>query len=171
MSQKKIIIDSNLAGVRTRPFKYMVSARHISNYAAAISDQNNIYYVSDNQDVLCVHPLFTVRISWEIIKNLSEYLEIETPFNIKNPLVHQSEYLQFNRLPQSGDERFYGLADAALGVFVWGNTEAVALSIIGIMLAVLIAFSWMTYRLIEAPGRDWMRKQASQGQLVVPAYR
>lgn len=104
MSQKKILIDSSIVGTCIKPYHFSVTARQISNYAAAISDLNDRYFSSSKENISCSHPLFPVRISWEIIKNFSEHLEIETPFNLKSQLVHQSEYIEFKRLPKPGDQ-------------------------------------------------------------------
>lgn len=103
LSQKKVIIDSSMAGMRIKPFQFSVDARQISNYAAAISDLNDIYYTSEKNNITYAHPIFPVRISWDIIKNLPEYLEKAFPLSIENQLVHQSEYLQINRMPRPGD--------------------------------------------------------------------
>jgi len=114
LSQQKILIDSSLVGSRIKPFQFLVDARQISNYAAAISDLNEVYYLSTKQKILQSHPLFPVRISWGIIKNLSDYLDIKMPFNLQSQLVHQSEYLQFERLPNPGDTLQLGGEIAAL---------------------------------------------------------
>ncbi len=103
MSQKKILIASSIVGAEIKPYQFTVSARQISNYAAAISDTNDIYYNSKKKDDFYAHPLFPVRISWEIIRNLPDYLGVETPFTLKSQLVHHSEYLRYNRLPKPGD--------------------------------------------------------------------
>ena len=103
LSRQKVLIDSNIVGSRIKLYQFSVNARQISNYAAAISDLNDVYYLSEKQNNLCSHPLFPVRISWGIIESLSEYLDIETPFNLQSQLVHHSEYLQFKRLPKPGD--------------------------------------------------------------------
>jgi hypothetical protein len=103
LSKKKIHIDSDIVGTGFQSINYTVNARHLSNYAAAISDLNDTYYSTDNKEVLCSHPLFPVRISWEIIKNFSEHLDKETPFTLDSQLVHQSEYIKYTRLPKPGD--------------------------------------------------------------------
>lgn len=48
------------------------------------------------------------------------------------------------------------------GTFIWGASELQSLILTGMMAAVVIACAWMTYRLIEAPGRDMMRRAVSR---------
>lgn len=89
------MISSDLVGARTRPFHYTVETRHIQNYAAAIPDENRIYY--DTSKVLLVHPLFPVRISWKVIQKLNDLWDIDFPRNFLDSLLHQSEHLEINR--------------------------------------------------------------------------
>jgi hypothetical protein len=104
LKQKKFKIDSGIVGTQLKPYLFTVEDRHVSNFAAAIGDENSHYYVSANTNILCSHPVFPVRISWEIIKNLSLWLKSEVPFDLNTPLVHHSEYLEIQRLPKPGDQ-------------------------------------------------------------------
>jgi hypothetical protein len=99
--KKKIKISSEIVGSRIKPYRFKVTARHISNYAASIFDENSIYYDTDQE--ITAHPLFPVRISWQIIERLNQLLEIDFPLNLLNHIIQQSEYLIINKLPHADD--------------------------------------------------------------------
>jgi hypothetical protein len=102
--KKKIKISSDLVGAKIKPFRYDVSFRHTSNYAASICDDNGVYYDTNKKHKIVAHPLFPVRISWKIIENINQYWEIDFPEKALENLVHQSEYLEIHRLFKPGDE-------------------------------------------------------------------
>jgi len=102
--KKKIQLDSDIVGARIKPFNYKLSFRQTSNYAASIFDKNNIYYDTTRKDKIVAHPLFPVRISWKIIENINKHWEIDLPEKALENLVHQSEYLEFQRLLKPDDE-------------------------------------------------------------------
>ena len=102
--QKKIKISSAIVGAKIKPFHYEVSFRQTSNYAASIFDNNGIYYNTNKNHKIVAHPLFPVRISWKIAEKINKYWEINFPQKALENLVHQSEYLEINRLIKPGDE-------------------------------------------------------------------
>jgi hypothetical protein len=102
--KKKVMIDSAIVGTRLKSFMFRVESRQISNFAAAIGDENHHYYITKNHGIHCAHPVFPVRISWEIIKDLSRWLETDFPVDLSTPLVHQGEYLDIRRLPEADDQ-------------------------------------------------------------------
>ena len=48
--------------------------------------------------------------------------------------------------------------------YVWGTTEAGGLLAIAAMAGLVVASSWLTYRFIEAPGRDGMRRLVTRNR-------
>lgn len=103
-TQKKIILDDSIVGLRLKPFFVEITNRQISNFAAAVGDENKYYYLTRNNKILCTHPVFPVRISWQILKNISEWTDTDIPFDLKTQLVHQEEHLAFERLLQTDDK-------------------------------------------------------------------
>jgi len=102
--QKRVDLDSGIVGTRLKPFVFRVNSRQISNFAAAAGDENHHYYTTRDHKVRTAHPVFPVRISWQIIKDLSRWLEIAFPVDLSTPLVHQGEYLDIRRLPEPEDQ-------------------------------------------------------------------
>lgn len=101
---KKIHLSSDIVGAKLNPFHFDVTFRQTSNYAASIVDNNRIYYDTVKKNNIVAHPLFPVRISWQIIENINQYWEIDFPEKALENLVHQSEYLEIHRLVRPGDE-------------------------------------------------------------------
>jgi len=102
--KKKIKISSDIVGAKIKPFRFDVTFRHTSNYAASISDENNIYYNTNKKHKIVAHPLFPVRISWKIVENINQHWEIDFPEKALDNLVHLSEYIEYQRLIKPGDE-------------------------------------------------------------------
>ena len=97
-------ISSQIVGTKSKPYQIQVTDRQISNYAASIFDENDIYYKKKQGKEMVAHPLFPVRISWKIIENINQQWGTELPGNILDNLVHQSEYLEIHRLLKPGDK-------------------------------------------------------------------
>jgi hypothetical protein len=104
VTQKRIKIDSSIVGARLGPYTFTVGARNVANFAAAIADTNPVYYLSAKTQRPVAHPVFPVRISWEILKNISAWMDTDLPFDLNSTLVHQSEYLAFRQPIKTGNE-------------------------------------------------------------------
>jgi hypothetical protein len=97
-------ISTQIVGTKSKPYLFQVSDRQISNYAASIFDENQIYYKKEHGKEMVAHPIFPVRISWKIIEKINQQWETDLPGNILDNLVHQSEYLEIHRLLKPGDK-------------------------------------------------------------------
>jgi len=102
--KKKIQISSDIVGAKIKPFHFKVSFRQTSNYAASIFDENKIYYDTNKKNKIVAHPVFPVRISWNIVENINQHWEIDFREKALDSLVHYSEYLELHRLLMPGDE-------------------------------------------------------------------
>lgn len=102
MLKKKIVISSQIVGQQLKPYPFRILTRYISNFAASILDENDIYYNTEKK--LIAHPLFPVRISWEIVEKINQLLESDLPDTLFDHMVHQWEYLEIHRLPNADDE-------------------------------------------------------------------
>jgi hypothetical protein len=121
ISSNKIKIDSKIIGTKIKPYTYHVDYRQISNYSASILDENEVYFNTEKNDEIIAHPLFAVRISWQIIEKLNQLCEVELSDNLLKNLVHQSEYLEIHRSLRPNDElvihgEFVSLLPHKLGV-------------------------------------------------------
>ena len=104
ISLNKIKIDSKIVGTKIKPYTYHIDYRQISNYSASIFDENSIYFNTEKEEEIIAHPLYAVRISWQIIEKLNQLCEVELSDSFLNNLVHQSEYLEIHRSLKPNDE-------------------------------------------------------------------
>jgi len=97
-------ISSGLVGAQIKPLKTVVEKRLSTNYAAAIGETNPLYFDDLNHDLLVAHPLFPVTLSWEINSNLDKYIDYPIEKELIQRLVHQTEYMEINRLLKVEEE-------------------------------------------------------------------
>lgn len=95
-------LSSKMVGTRIRPFHYSVSFRDVSNFAASIGDDNDGYF--DTEKTPAAHPLFPVRISWQIIQNLVQLWDADIHEDLLAGMVHHSEHIQIHRDFHPGDD-------------------------------------------------------------------
>lgn len=95
--KKRAPIDSQIVGAQTKPYHYKVTYRDISNYSASIFDENSAYYHESKGNEIIAHPLFPVKISWQIVERLHTLWDITFPVNLLDHLIHQSEYIKIFR--------------------------------------------------------------------------
>ena len=96
-------IDSGIVGAKTKPFVYEVTYRDLTNYSAAVLEDNPAYYERKDGGP-AVHPLFPVRISWQIVEKLETLWEIKFPVDLRDHLIHQAEYIEFFQPLRAGDK-------------------------------------------------------------------
>ncbi len=101
--KRRIAIDSDAAGSTTKPFHYKVNFRDLTNYSAAVFDDNPIFY-NRGKDTPAAHPLFPVRISWQMVENLDSLWDAKFPVDLRSNLIHQSEYIQILQPLHAGDD-------------------------------------------------------------------
>jgi len=91
-------INPNLVGTRLKPYHTRVHWRDTMNYAAAISDDNPLFFDDERDGGVLVHPMFNVAITWPVIEHLPRYLDTaEIPLEVLLTQVHYTEHLIFHR--------------------------------------------------------------------------
>ncbi len=97
-------LNSSIAGAPLIPYRTTVSWRHLMNYAAAIHDNNPLYFDDQRKEGIIGHPMSCAAITWPILENLPEYLRSRSlPMQFLNTQVHYSEYLYLSRPIRPGD--------------------------------------------------------------------
>lgn len=97
-------LDTQFAGTRLRPLPTEVSWRRATNYAAAIGDDNPIYFDDRRSGGQIAPPMLAVALTWPISSNLEKYLEAKDfPSEVLLTQVHYSERLDFHRPMRPGD--------------------------------------------------------------------
>ena len=97
-------LSPSLAGTPLKPFHVAVTWRHLMNYAAAIHDENPVYFDDERDVSLIGHPMFSVAATWPLLENLTEYLDADLfPSEILRTKVHYTEHLELFRPILPGD--------------------------------------------------------------------
>jgi acyl dehydratase len=98
-------ISSKQVGTPLRPVCTKIHWRETMNYAAAISDDNPLYFDDERSEGIIAPPMFIVAVTWPIIANLAQYLEpIAISNEVVQTLVHYSEHIRFHRPIRPDDE-------------------------------------------------------------------
>ena len=97
-------ISSNLVGTRLKPYHAQVHWRDTMNYAAAIFDDNPLFFDDEQDGGVLVHPMFSVAITWPVVEHLPQYLDT-AGISLEAPLtqVHYTEHLIFHRQLRPGE--------------------------------------------------------------------
>lgn len=99
-----MVISSSFVGTSLGPYRVEVSWRHLMNYAAAVRDDNPVYFDDEGQEGLMGHPMFCVAVTWPLLENLGRYLKTnDFPAHILAAKLHYSEHLELHRLIRPGD--------------------------------------------------------------------
>ncbi len=97
-------LDSKLAGTQLTPHSARITWRDTTNFAAAIQDDNLLYFDDRGEKVLLAPPTFPVAVTWPILSNLGQYIESKTfPKEVLFTQVHYTEHLILHRLVRPGD--------------------------------------------------------------------
>jgi acyl dehydratase len=109
-------ISSQVVGIPLKPFRANIHWRDTMNYAAAIDDDNPLYFDDEREGGIIAPPMFAVAATWPVIGNLSDFIETtDFPREILLTQLHYTEHIKFHRPVRPGDEiRIRGRIAAAL---------------------------------------------------------
>ena len=97
-------LSSSFVGTSLGPYYAEVSWRHLMNYAAAIHDDNPLYFDDRGKEGVIGHPMFSVAITWPLLENLTVHLKTDAfPRQVLTTQVHYNEYLNLFRAIKPGD--------------------------------------------------------------------
>ncbi|MBN1612865.1 MAG: MaoC family dehydratase N-terminal domain-containing protein [Deltaproteobacteria bacterium] len=97
-------ISSSFAGTPLRPLQCNVSWRHMMNYAAALGDENPLYFDDERPGGVVAHPMFCVAVTWPISERIWEFIESDDfPMETLATQVHYTEHLEIHRPIRPGD--------------------------------------------------------------------
>jgi len=97
-------IASNYVGSPTKPHPAEVTARHSMNFAAAVGDDNPVYFNDEDPDALIAPPMIATALTWPISLNIGEYLLAEDfPAHLNQHQVHYTESIRWSRPMRPGD--------------------------------------------------------------------
>jgi len=91
-------LSSDFVGATLREYACTINARWAMNYAAAIGDNNPVYFNDERPEGIIAPPLFPVAVTWPIIENITDYLEAgDFPKEVLFTQVHYSEHLNIHK--------------------------------------------------------------------------
>ncbi len=96
-------ITSEAVGSKLLEYKTVITQRQINNYAAAVNDPNPYYLDDEASRGLIAPPTLISAVTWPIIQNIDQYIDLGYPPEILFQLVHYSEHLEIFRPLKPGD--------------------------------------------------------------------
>jgi acyl dehydratase len=97
-------VGSEIVGTKMNEFRTEITQRQINNYAAAIFDPNPFYLDDRRKEGLIAPPTLAAAVTWPIIKNIYDYVDLGYPPEILFQIVHYSEHLLIHRPLTPGDK-------------------------------------------------------------------
>jgi len=98
-----MVINSSYVGTQLKEYSTDVNQYQIMNYAAAIGDENPLYF-NDQGRTIIAPPMFAVATTWPISGNILEFLEDKSfPTEILKTQVHYTEHLILHRPINAGE--------------------------------------------------------------------
>jgi len=98
-----MIINSSYVNTQFKEYSTVADRFHIMNYAAAIGDENPLYF-NDYGRTIIAPPMFAVATTWPVSGNILEYLEDKSfPTEILKTQVHYTEHLILHRPISAGE--------------------------------------------------------------------
>jgi acyl dehydratase len=98
-------LNSQFVGTFFKTHLAKIRWRDTMNYAAAIDDNNPLYFDDERDEGIIAHPMFAVAVTWPVIENIPGFIESnDFPGEILQTQVHFTEYLIFHRPIQPDEE-------------------------------------------------------------------
>ena len=99
-------IGSDIVGITLKEHELKVDWRKTTNYAASIGDMNPCYVDDRRQGGLVAPPMYAITVTWPVIKEIYNYMEMPYPKELLFTIVHYTEHIVFTRLIRPGDKLF-----------------------------------------------------------------
>ncbi|MCP4022947.1 MAG: MaoC family dehydratase, partial [Desulfobacteraceae bacterium] len=98
-------LSTDLVGTLLKPHQTKITSRQTTNYAAAIQDNNPVYFDDRAKQGVVAHPMFPVSVTWPVLSHLDQFIEArDFPMDVLLTQVHYFEHLVLHRLIRPGDE-------------------------------------------------------------------
>nr|NJM03260.1 hypothetical protein [Desulfobacula sp.] len=97
-------LDKSLVGTKLKTYHTEISPRAISNYAAAVEDNNPRYFDDERKRGILSPPVMPVAVTWPVLSRLDKFIDSEDfPTEVLMTQVHYTEHLILHRPMQPGD--------------------------------------------------------------------
>jgi len=102
---KAVELDPQFTGARLRPCRIDVDLRRTTSYAAAVGDDNPLYFDDRRPAELIAPPMLAVALTWPMSSDIGGWLAAENfPSEVLATQVHYTERLDFHRPVRPGDK-------------------------------------------------------------------
>lgn len=116
--------NSDIVGSVLKEFHAEADWRHITNYAASVGDYNPRYFNDEVPEKMIAHPMYAVALSWPLIANISDYIDLQDAAPVLLSIVHYTEFIEFHRPVKPGD-RLTAVGSVAAVIPRRGGTHVV----------------------------------------------
>jgi acyl dehydratase len=90
-------INSQFVGTPLKTYQSRITWRDTMNYAAAIGDDNPLYFDDECSRGIVAPPMFAVAATWPIIENITDFLDADDfPREILLTQMHYTEHIRFH---------------------------------------------------------------------------
>jgi acyl dehydratase len=97
-------LDPKFTGARLRPYRIDVDRRMTTNYAAAVGDDNPLYFDDRRPAGQIAPPMLAVALTWPVSANMGDHIELKDfPRDVLTSQVHYTERLDFHRPVRPAD--------------------------------------------------------------------
>ncbi len=96
-------VSSGITGKPFKEFTAEVTQRDINNYAAAVRDPNPCYLNDERKEGLIAPPTLAAALTWPIINNIYDFVDLGYAAEILFRIVHYTEHLEIYRPIRPGD--------------------------------------------------------------------
>ncbi len=97
-------IGSEIVGRKLKEYRTEVTWRRTTNYAASVGDPNPYYLDDERAGGLIAPPTLAAALTWPIVQNVYDYIDLGYPPEIFFQMVHYSEQLIFHRPLRPGEK-------------------------------------------------------------------
>jgi acyl dehydratase len=104
VTESPVKLSTDFAGSKLREYRTEVTWRRTMNYAAAVGDNNPVYFNDERAGGVIAPPMFAVALTWPICEKIWEFIQVDDfPKELLVTLVHYTEHLTFHRTVRPGD--------------------------------------------------------------------
>jgi len=97
-------VSSDIVGLKLKEHRTRVTWRQTTNFAAAVSDMNPLYFDDRRPEGIIAPPAFAFALAWPVLEKIYEYMELPYPAEIVATMVHYTEHVDYVRPLRPGTE-------------------------------------------------------------------
>ncbi|MCL4217436.1 MAG: MaoC family dehydratase N-terminal domain-containing protein [Candidatus Hydrogenedentes bacterium] len=99
-------MHSKYVGIRTLPYKKIITDRHTMGYAAAVGDANPVYFDDEREDGIIAPPMLAVSLTWPLSSEIAKRWGTLDGFPVHafRQQVHYTEWIEWRNPIRPGDE-------------------------------------------------------------------